>query len=246
MSAAIGSEFHAFVNCLWYGVVLFLVYDGLRVFRAIFRHAFWLIGIEDIIFWIWTALYLFSRFFMDTYGAVRGYQLLGVGIGGTVWEYGCGRIVTKKLIFLIRWLKFRILRCKIFIGMRSLMSRKKWLKPKQWEKRMKEKKNQKRRGKHSKAKRMHIQNKVAIKGITFVVCLLLVMLLYHGISLQKQVKENETRISRLQDAYDAEQERTEEIESLQEYMQSEEYIEKYAKEKIGLVKENEIIFKENK
>ena len=91
-----------------------------------------------------------------------------------------------------------------------------------------------------------MSNRVAIKGITAVVCLLLVVLLFHGHSLQQKVKENEVRLTQLQEAYEQEQERTKEIEELQEYMQSEEYMEKYAKEKIGLLKENEILFKENK
>ncbi len=124
MSAAIGGELQAFANCLWYGVVLFLVYDGLRVLRGMFRHAVWLVGLEDLLFWIWAALYLFAHFFQDSYGAVRAYQLLGVGLGGALWEYGCGKIVTKKLIFLIRCLKSRILRCKILAGMRKRISQK--------------------------------------------------------------------------------------------------------------------------
>lgn len=99
---------------------------------------------------------------------------------------------------------------------------------------------------NSKARKHYLQNKVAIKGITAVVCLLLFVLVLHGRSLQEQVKANEVKLSQLQHAYEMEQERTKEIEALQEYMKSEEYIEKYAKEKIGLLKENEILFKENK
>ena len=124
MSAAIGSEWNHFLSCLWYGIVLFCVYDGLRIFRAIIRHGGWLIGLEDLVFWIWAAFYLFSHFFMDTYGAVRGYQLLGVGAGGTIWECGIGNFLTKKTIFYIRWLKFRARRCKILMYMRSLTSQK--------------------------------------------------------------------------------------------------------------------------
>ena len=45
---------------------------------------------------------------------------------------------------------------------------------------------------------------------------------------------------------ETEEARTKDIEDMQEYMQSDEYAEKIAKEKIGLVKDNEIIFKENK
>ena len=101
------------------------------------------------------------------------------------------------------------------------------------------------RKKRSKARRIYFQNKAAMKCITVVVCLLFAILLFQGQSLKSKVKENETKISQLQDAYDKEQERTKEIEALLEYMKSEEYIEKYAK-KIGLLKENEILFKENK
>lgn len=113
MSAAIGGELAEFLNCLWYGIVLCSVYDGLRILRAVFRHVGWLTGLEDFLFWIWAALFLFSHFFQDTYGAVRSYQLLGTGIGGLFWEYGCGRFLTKKIIFFVRQLKFCIARCKI-------------------------------------------------------------------------------------------------------------------------------------
>ena len=41
-----------------------------------------------------------------------------------------------------------------------------------------------------------------------------------------------------------EEARTKEIEDLQEYVKSDEYMEKVAKEKAGLLKPNEIIFKE--
>ena len=48
----------------------------------------------------------------------------------------------------------------------------------------------------------------------------------------------------LAEQIDDEKARTKEIEAMQDYIQSDEYTEKIAKEKIGLVKENEIIFKE--
>ena len=38
--------------------------------------------------------------------------------------------------------------------------------------------------------------------------------------------------------------RREEIQELEQYMQSDEYIEKIAREKLGLLKENEILFRE--
>ena len=108
------------------------------------------------------------------------------------------------------------------------------------------KKGAAKRRKHARSRKNAMQNKFAIQGITIVVCLLLITLFLHGRSLQEKVRDNEIRLTQLQEAYEREQARTQEIEDLQEYMQSDEYIEKYAKEKIGLLKENEILFKENK
>ena len=90
-----------------------------------------------------------------------------------------------------------------------------------------------------------IQNRAAMLGISLVVCVLLIVLMVEGQSLQKKIDDNIERQAELQEQLDAETARTQEIEELQEYMQSDEYIEKIAREKIGLVKDNEIIFKEN-
>ena len=76
--------------------------------------------------------------------------------------------------------------------------------------------------------------------------MLLAVLLIQGQSLQKRIQENEQRKEELLAETETEQERTSEIEDMEEYMQSDEYIEKIAREKIGLVKDNEIIFKEVK
>ena len=83
-------------------------------------------------------------------------------------------------------------------------------------------------------------------SISTVVTMLLAVLLIQGQSLQKRIQENEQRKEELLAETETEQERTSEIEDMEEYMQSDEYIEKIAREKIGLVKDNEIIFKEVK
>ena len=97
-----------------------------------------------------------------------------------------------------------------------------------------------------KKRRRNVQNKAAMLGISSVVCMLLGVLLVEGHSLQNKIQQNEVRYAQLEKQLKEEQARTGEIEELQEYMQSDEYVEKIAKEKIGLVNENEIIFKETK
>ena len=63
-------------------------------------------------------------------------------------------------------------------------------------------------------------------GISTVVTMLLAVLLIQGQSLQKRIQENEQRKEELLAETETEQERTSEIEDMEEYMQSDEYIEK--------------------
>lgn len=94
------------------------------------------------------------------------------------------------------------------------------------------------------AKRNRRYNRLAMLGISFVVCMLMVVLLALGVNLRKRIADNDDKQQTLAQQIEDEGNRTQEIEELQEYMQSDEYIEKAAKEKIGLVKDNEIVFKE--
>ena len=48
----------------------------------------------------------------------------------------------------------------------------------------------------------------------------------------------------LEKSIDSEKERTKEIEAEKEYMKTDEYVEEAAREKLGLVKDNEIVFQE--
>ena len=78
------------------------------------------------------------------------------------------------------------------------------------------------------------------------ISMVVVLLAFKEHSLQVKYQTNENRKAQLEEEITTEEARTKDIEDMQEYMQSNEYAEKIAKEKIGLVKDNEIIFKENK
>ena len=95
-----------------------------------------------------------------------------------------------------------------------------------------------------KAARAH-RNKVTMIGITSVVCLLMVILLVQGQRLNAQASANEQRMAELEQQIEDENQRTQEIGDLEEYMQSDEYLDKVAKDKLGLIKDGEIIFKES-
>lgn len=88
-------------------------------------------------------------------------------------------------------------------------------------------------------------NKAAMLCITIVVCILLCMLLVEGRDLKTKIAKNDEKCTQLEQEIAEEDQRTTDIADMQESMQSDEYIEKIAKEKFGLVRDNEIIFKES-
>ena len=79
-------------------------------------------------------------------------------------------------------------------------------------------------------------------SITVVLCCLVAVLTVKGISLQQKVNANASRLSSLDSQIEEEKQRTDDITALKEYMQTDE---KTAREKLGMVKDNEILFKES-
>lgn len=83
-------------------------------------------------------------------------------------------------------------------------------------------------------------------GISLIVLILMLSLMAQSQELKESLSGYETRAEALNQQIEAEQARTQEIKDLKEYMLTDEYAEQAAREKLGLVKENEIIFQEEK
>ncbi len=97
----------------------------------------------------------------------------------------------------------------------------------------------------SKAKQKKgLQNiRKSILGICAVFMLLVCVVSVGSINLHTKNKEYMAQEEELIAQIEEEKQRTEEIEELEEYVGTSEYIEQVAKDKLGLVYENEIIFK---
>ena len=80
-----------------------------------------------------------------------------------------------------------------------------------------------------KKKKDNLNNRMALVGVTMVVLSLAVAVHIKGIDLKAQVAKEE--------------ERAKQLEEYRVYVQTKQYIEKVAKEKLGLVNRNEILLK---
>ena len=68
------------------------------------------------------------------------------------------------------------------------------------------------------------------------------VMLIKGIAKQPRITENEAVIASLQEQIEYEKKRIEEVEILKTKVDTDEYIEKVAREKLGMIKRDEIVF----
>ncbi len=80
-------------------------------------------------------------------------------------------------------------------------------------------------------------------AIVAVVFLMLIFVTVGSLSLRASNAKKQQRIEELESQIEAEEEKSEEIEEYSKYVQTKKYAEEVAKDKLGLVYEDEIIFK---
>lgn len=87
------------------------------------------------------------------------------------------------------------------------------------------------------------QNKLAMSLVTVAVFMLLVVVSIGSIELKQKQEEYLKRQTQLEEQIAAEEQRTLDLAELRKYTQTKAYIEEVAKEKLGLVHSDEIVFK---
>lgn len=88
------------------------------------------------------------------------------------------------------------------------------------------------------------QNRFGMFLVSTVVFMMLVVVAVNGMELTKKKAAYQEREQALEAQIEAEKERKKEIEELEIYTQTKKYIEEVARDKLGLVYEGEILFKD--
>lgn len=121
MSAYMSRELLLFAKAFWYGALLVLLYGQLQVFRSVVRHGAFAAGLEDLIYWIFCALFLFSRCFAENSGVLRLYLGAGAAAGGLACRLSVAPLAVRFFTFL--WKKLlRILKIP-FIPVKKVIKR---------------------------------------------------------------------------------------------------------------------------
>ena len=102
------------------------------------------------------------------------------------------------------------------------------------------------KSKKQKNKKRIANNYLGMAAIAIVVLLLLGGLTYQSQTLKARIAVYDAKAAALETSIENEQTRTQEIDERKEYMQTDEYIAEVARDKLGLVNGNEIVFEEEK
>jgi len=93
MAELIYDEMSLFLVCLALGAGLAMVYDGLRILRLMISHQDWVVDIEDLCYWIFTAWMVFRTLFYHNQGMLRGYAFLGMFLGMILYLLTVSRLL---------------------------------------------------------------------------------------------------------------------------------------------------------
>jgi spore cortex biosynthesis protein YabQ len=105
-------------SCLC-GALITVVYDGIRIFRRLISHGNFWIGAEDFVFWMWTAIWIFSVLYRENDGNLRMYTMISMAIGMILYH----KIISEPLVGVLgRWIK------KLKKGIRALIMKVTWRK----------------------------------------------------------------------------------------------------------------------
>ena len=88
------------------------------------------------------------------------------------------------------------------------------------------------------------QNELNMWLAALVVGILIIVIMVACFGLFQKLQNNNSRIDELKSQIRTEKQRSEDIEEFRQYTETREYIEEIAREKLGLVYEGEVIFKE--
>lgn len=75
------TEMTAFLTAFLTGMIVVCVYSCVRKLRRVIRHSLAAVTIEDALYWIGTAIYIFVQIYYTSSGSIRWYFVIGTMLG---------------------------------------------------------------------------------------------------------------------------------------------------------------------
>lgn len=90
MSPEIITEAEFMLQAMFLGMILFLLYEIIKISREVIPHGKLSMGIEDVFYWITNTYLIFKLLFRYNYGIIRWFVILGVSIGMLICKLTLG------------------------------------------------------------------------------------------------------------------------------------------------------------
>ena len=105
MSGQIVSEGQFLFSCFTAGICITIAYDVIRIFRRVCRHNTFWVAIEDLIFWMGAAIFLFYVLYETNNGVIRWFSVVGAGVGMLVYKNIIGEHLVEIMSTLIKYIQ---------------------------------------------------------------------------------------------------------------------------------------------
>lgn len=93
------------------GAGLMMTYDFLRILRIFIPHLPVIVGLEDMVYWVYASLVTFSLLYEQNDGGLRGYVIAGVFIGMFLYDRLISRFFLKFLKNTWKYLRMKLDKC---------------------------------------------------------------------------------------------------------------------------------------
>lgn len=100
---------------LW-GIELSVIYDGISVCRVVIRHSNFFMSIQDFLYWIFCAIFVFEHLYEIGNGYMRWYMVLGIGIGMLFYKLTVSKWIVKWISFILQkilWIIGKVFGCML-------------------------------------------------------------------------------------------------------------------------------------
>ena len=98
ISPEISGEALRFLRFMLVGFLLILAFDLLRILRRLIPHRTGMVAVEDMLYCIGSAIFIFIMLCRENDGAIRGFCMLGMSVGMLLCNYAISPWLVKGIV----------------------------------------------------------------------------------------------------------------------------------------------------
>lgn len=98
ISPEISGEALRFLRFMLVGFLLILAFDLLRILRRLIPHRTGMVAVEDMLYCIGSAIFIFIMLCRENDGAIRGFCMLGMSVGMLLSNYAISPWLVKGIV----------------------------------------------------------------------------------------------------------------------------------------------------